>query len=114
MEQLIKFVNGVDPQGGGLALLWFAVLGVSGFFVIKVWPWLTNVYFPAKLKERELQITAENAREDRNTTALTTILAVVGELKTALHQLNENLQKQNQWLLSTFMRPDDNPLDKES
>lgn len=112
MEQIFKYINSIDPQGGGLALLWFVVIGGSLFFVAKVWPWVTTVYFPAKNEERKLQIAAENAREDRNTTTLTTILTVVDELKIALHQLNENLQKQNQWLLSTFMRPDEAPLDK--
>lgn len=112
MEQIFKYINSIDPQGGGLALLWFVVIGGSLFFVAKVWPWVTTVYFPAKNEERKLQIAAENAREDRNTTTLTTILTVVDELKIALHQLNENLQKQNQWLLSTFLRPDENPLDK--
>lgn len=112
MEQVIKFINGVDPQGGGLALMWFITLGGSAFFVFKVWPWLTVVYFPAKIKEREMQLSAEITREQTNTVTLTGLLAAVAELKTFLQQLNDHLQRQNQWLMTTFLRPDENPLDK--
>ncbi len=112
MEQVIKFINGVDPQGGGLALLWFAVLGFSAFFVLKVWPWLTTVYFPAKIKEREMQLMADIAREDKSTAALAALLAAVAELKSYLQQLNDQLQQQNQWLLNALFHLGDDPLDK--
>jgi len=101
MPEFLNFLEKLDPNHGLVYLFWFTVMGGSGFFVFRVWPWLTTVYWPARLEQQKLQIQSELSREDKQTRALETIGLVLAELKQlyaqSFQQLSMQLEAHDAW-----------------
>lgn len=68
------------------------VLIFVAFFMLKFWPWLTTVYWPAQQKFREKQYEDQQKREEENTKATQEFAEVLIELRVLISQ---NIQISN-------------------
>lgn len=100
MDALLNFLSQIKPETSYMFLVWILFLGGGVFVVTRVWPWFTTVYFPAKQKQRDLQIDAEIKREERETDLLTMIRDAIVEIRSfmrlmAKREIVDSAQKED-------------------
>lgn len=105
VEQLVQqFLSKLNPNELGVsALVWLLALGGALFFGKQVWPWLKTEYFPRIWKQKETQIAAELAREERQTTALDKIGDALIELKGLGVEQARTLRIHDEWTRNAYL-----------
>lgn len=76
------FLSKVDPNQLSFgALVWLVVIATGVFIYKKLWPWLTESYFPARLAQEKARFDHEVEVERERSSTIAAIREALGDLR---------------------------------